>query len=396
MSTQRSSFATLSPITRSLSVLLLITLLVPLLAGCARPATPPASVPSSIPPAGPAPAGSSDPSPTVPSGTPGAGSAPTTDWPVSSPAAEGLDPGKLADLLAAIAGRQVNLHSVLIVRHGAIVLEEYFAGHGPEVPHIQYSVTKSFIATLIGIAIDQGLIPGVDEPLSTFFPVDSFDNPDPRKAAMTLEQVLTMSTGLDWKEGDPAYRQLYTSGDWIQFMLDLPLVEDPGSRFNYCSGCSHLLSGILQKATGLPAHKFAAEHLFGPLGIRSARWETDSQGLSIGGWGLNLTSRDMARLGYLYLHEGAWGEQRVISPEWVQAATQKHIATDGELGYGYQWWAYPSHGAYTALGRGGQTIFVVPNLDLVVVFTADLSGHEPVFALIDEFILPAVQDSPAD
>jgi len=136
---------------------------------------------------------------------------------------------------------------------------------------------------------------------------------------------------------------------------------------------------------------FAQKELFAPLGISSFSWDTDSKGIPIGGWGLQITPRDMAKLGYLYLHNGTWDGQQIVSAEWVRAATQKHVGTDSQLGYGYQWWIYPSFGAYTALGRNGQTIFVVPDLKLVIVTTAALDGHEEIFQLIEKYIVPAAQ-----
>jgi CubicO group peptidase (beta-lactamase class C family) len=173
-------------------------------------------------------------------------------------------------------------------------------------------------------------------------------------------------------------------------MLDKPMVAAPGSRFNYCSGCSHVLSAIVQGQTRMNTRDFAQRELFAALGIRDFAWDTDATGIPIGGWGLQLTPRDMAKLGYLYLHDGQWDGRQVISAAWVRAATARHTATDDLLGYGYQWWTYPTFGAYTALGRDGQTIFVVPDLDLVIVTTGAIKGHEAIFSLIETYIVPAV------
>jgi CubicO group peptidase (beta-lactamase class C family) len=137
---------------------------------------------------------------------------------------------------------------------------------------------------------------------------------------------------------------------------------------------------------------FAEQYLFKPLGITNARWDTDAEGIPVGGWGLQLTPRDMAKLGYLYLRHGQWAGQQIVSSEWVANATRNHTETDGELGYGYQWWTYPSLNAYTALGRDGQTVFVIPEKDLIVVTTAEMDNHDPIFQLIQRYILPAVQE----
>jgi CubicO group peptidase (beta-lactamase class C family) len=190
---------------------------------------------------------------------------------------------------------------------------------------------------------------------------------------------------------DATFRRLYGSRDWVKFVLDEPMRSQPDSQFIYCSGCSHVLSAIIQARTGMNTRDFAEQELFGPLGIRDVEWDTDSVGIPIGGWGLQLAPRDLAKLGYLYLNEGVWDGRQIVPAEWVRTATQTHTPSDTELGYGYQWWTYPRWGAYAALGRYGQTIFVVPELDLIVVTTAQLDGHDPIFKLIDDCIVPAVE-----
>jgi CubicO group peptidase (beta-lactamase class C family) len=297
-------------------------------------------------------------------------------------------------MLAAIEQQHLGFHSLLIIRNGYLISENYFGSYQSDMRHELYSVTKSFIATLIGIALDKGYIDGTDQRIVDFFPERTFDNLDEQKKAMTLEDTLTMRTGLDWEEGDPAYRALYTSPDWLEYMLDKPMAAAPGSEFNYCSGCSHVLSAVLQAATGTNPRDFAEQSLFKPLGISNVQWDVDAEGTPIGGWGLWLTPRDMAKLGYLYLRNGQWDGQQIVSAQWVENATRAHAETDGDLDYGYQWWTYPSLAAYTALGRGGQTIFVVPELDLIVVTTAGMDNHDEIFRLIQQYILPAVQESP--
>jgi CubicO group peptidase (beta-lactamase class C family) len=210
---------------------------------------------------------------------------------------------------------------------------------------------------------------------------------------MTLEHLLTMTSGLEWVEGDSAYRAIYASRDWVKSMMDMPMRSQPGAQFNYCSGCSHVLSAIVQAKTGRNVRDFAEKELFAPLGIVGARWDTDTQGIPIGGWGLQLTPREMAKLGFLYLHNGVWDGRQIVSAEWVRTATEKHTSTDSQLGYGYQWWIYPRWGAYAALGLNGQTIFVVPDLNLIIVTTAATDGHDAIFRLIDQYIVPAAQRS---
>jgi CubicO group peptidase (beta-lactamase class C family) len=319
---------------------------------------------------------------------------PTKGWRTSTPEEQGMEAGKLTQMLEAIQEQKLGLHSLLVIRHGYLVSETYFGSYQQDTRHELYSVTKSFISTLIGIALDKGAIDSTSHRVVDFFPGQTFASLDEQKRAMTLEDVLTMRTGLDWDEGDIAYHELYISPDWVQHMLDMPMVAAPGSQFNYCSGCSHLLSAILQQTTGMNPRDFAEKNLFKPLGISNARWESNPAGIPIGGWGLQLTPREMAKLGYLFLHNGQWDGQQIVSAGWVEIATRSHTGTGGSRGYGYQWWTVPSLGAYTALGLFGQTIMVIPGSDLVIVTTAQMENHDKIFQLIEQYIVPAVQRSP--
>jgi CubicO group peptidase (beta-lactamase class C family) len=365
-----------TPIYFSTQVVVLLCLLSAILAGC-----------------------SSSPASATPSKVPTLTSAvdtywPTEAWRTSIPEEQGMDSQRLAQMLTMIQQQHMNLHSLLIIRNGYLVSETYFGEYQPDTRHELYSCTKSFISTLVGIALDQGYIDRTDQRVVDFFPEQKFANLDEEKKAMTLEDLLTMRSGLDWQEADPVYGAMYRSSDWVQFVLDKPMAQPPGSQFNYCSGCSHILSAILQQTTGMNPRDFAEQYLFQPLGISNIQWDTDATGIPIGGWGLQITPRDMAKLGYLYLQEGQWDRQQIISAKWVENATQKHTETDGALGYGYQWWTYPSLAAYTAMGRYGQTIFVIPEANLVIVTTAQMDNHDEVFDLIEQYILPAAQKSP--
>ncbi len=320
---------------------------------------------------------------------------PTDGWRTATPAEQGMDAGKLAQMLDAVRVQELRLFSLLVIRHGYIVSETYFGSSDQQTARELYSCTKSFVGTLVGIAVDRGEIESVGQPVARLLPGRVFRNGSPEKDALTLENLLTMTSGLAWDEEDTTYAEMYRSADWVQYVLDKPLVDRPGTRFNYCSGCSHVLSAIVQANTGamrasMNTRDFAQQVLFDPLGIKDPAWSTDASGIPIGGWGLRLAPRDMAKLGFLYLHNGRWDGRQVVSEAWVKAATQKHVETDGRLGYGYQWWTYPRWGAYTALGRYGQTIFVIPSLDLVVVTTGQLENHEPIYQLIEQYVVPAV------
>ncbi len=305
-----------------------------------------------------------------------------------------MNAGLLNDMMAAVDAQAINLHSILVIRHGVLVAERYYGGFNESSRSEIYSVTKSFTSTLVGIALDKGLLGNVDQPVLGLFPDRSFENVDARKQAMTIKSLLTMTPGLEWEESDATYMQLYSSPDWLKAILDKPMEFDPGSTFDYDSGASHVLSAIIQRQTGMNTAEFARANLLGPLGITGFQWAADSSGLSIGGWGLQLTPREMAKLGYLFLHRGQWDGRQIVSSDWVNAATKTHILAGNTLGYGYQWWISADGSAYMALGRFGQAIYVKPDLDLIVVITAQEDNHDRALGLIGAYILPACWNGP--
>jgi CubicO group peptidase (beta-lactamase class C family) len=184
------------------------------------------------------------------------------------------------------------------------------------------------------------------------------------------------------------------SEDWVQFVLDLPMAGEPGERFEYCNGASHLLSGIIQETTGMSANEYAMDHLFGPLGISDVDWSSSPQGISVGYSELRMHSQDMAKIGYLYLNEGRWDGEQIVPSEWVVSSTSQFISATLEDGYGYQWWVDDS-GMYLALGYRGQFIYVIPEKEMVVVFTSSLEDNDFYVpqTLLNEFIIPAAVTS---
>ncbi len=308
-----------------------------------------------------------------------------------------MDSLPLADMLAEIEARGHAIDSVSVVRHGTLVLDAYVHPYGPERQHAIHSCTKSVVSALIGIAIEEGHIEGVDQRLLDLFPGRGVQGFDPAKASITLEHVLTMSSGLLCRDSY-LYRwrglqEMRQSEDWVQYMLDLPMAEEPGTHFEYCNGGSFLLSALLQEATGRTALEVAREHLFGPLGISDVDWPANPQGISIG-WGeVRMRPHDMLKVGYLYLNRGRWAGEQIVPAKWVAASTRKHIDGTLQIGYGYQWWV--ADGAYMALGYGGQYILVAPELDMVVVFTSQLAERDFYVPqrLFERYIRPAVQSS---
>ena len=325
---------------------------------------------------------------------------PTQAWEASTPEQQGMDSETLAEMLELIEKSDYGMDSVVIVRNGFLVLDAkiYPFATFMDTKHNIFSCTKSVVSALIGIAIDEGYIEGVDQPLLDFFPDLSAANLSGGKQAMTLEHLLTMTTGLECRDSYlydwDGLRLMMASDDWVQYMLDLPMIQAPGTRFEYCNGASFLLSAIIQETTGMPAINFAAEHLFTPLGIQEVGWDSNPQGINLGYGEMEMQPRDMAKIGYLYLNKGLWDGEQIVSTQWVEASTRQHIPATLQEGYGYQWWVDDS-GIYMALGYGGQYIVVVPEKELVVVFVSDLA--EVDFYLPDQllhmYILPAAKSS---
>jgi len=300
---------------------------------------------------------------------------PTREWRRSSPEAQGMDSRVLAEAFDYVRQRQIPIHSLQIVRNGFLVLDAYFWPFTNGTPHDVASVTKSVTSTLVGIAIGRHELTGVTEPLLPVFGGRPVANRDTRKGRITIEHLLTMTSGLDCHvdHGEITLSRMMASPDWIQFMLDLRMVAEPGSRFEYCSGGMHLLSGVVTRSTGVDALGFARRELFGPLGIADAAWPVDHQGIAHGWGDLRLQPRDMARLGYLWLQGGRWEDRQLVPADWMRAAVQVHSRPGFSPGqqYGYGLWVYPDRTPpmFEALGRGGQRISVVPGTNLVVVFT---------------------------
>ncbi|MHA2332474.1 MAG: serine hydrolase domain-containing protein [Candidatus Hodarchaeales archaeon] len=326
----------------------------------------------------------------------------TSSWPTSSPDEQGINSTVLTNMYTYINDNMKKIDSVLIIRNGFLISEKYFNGYTRSSKHEIHSCTKSITSALIGIAIDKSYIDTVDQKVVDFFPGRTFSNLDSRKQNLTLEHLLTMTTGLDWGESTPPpgfgvigrdYYYMITSDDWVQHVLDKPMLHDPGEVFNYNSGASHVLSAIIQKTTGMETSLFAQEYLFNPLAIDPAdvTWPVDPEGIAIGGSSLRMSPQDMAKIGYLYLNNGTWYDKQIVPAEWVEKSTRGHTHLASFEYYGYQWWLETINrnediNGYHALGYNGQMIFVIPELDLVVVFTA--GGHYPV-NLLSDYIIPA-------
>ena len=297
---------------------------------------------------------------------------PTNGWLTSTPEEQKMDSTKLEEMMEHIDEHDYAIDSILVVRNGYIVWEEYPSFYTMTTPHQIRSATKSFTSAVLGIAIQEGYIENVDQKVVDFFPEKNIQNLDSRKESITIEHLLTMSEGLDWFHSlGGTTGEMFASRDWVQFVLNRPMVREPGEEWYYHGGASHLLSAIITETTGRSAYEFAREFLFDPLNMTSVSWPPDPQGNSMGYSDLYISSRDMAKFGYLFLNNGSWEGEQIISEEWVAESIKSHFFPYEGQGYGYQWWTIPHTRIYQASGLYGQRILVIPELDMVIVFTAD-------------------------
>lgn len=317
---------------------------------------------------------------------------PTEGWRFSTPEEQGMDSEKLADALEFLLEQDsYNIHSLTVIRNGYMVVDAYFYPFEPYTLHDVASVTKSFTATLVGIAIQQGYLAGVEEPVLSFFVDREITNLDAYKEAQTVEDLLTMRTGYACfgSGGEITLQQMLASPDWIQFTLDLPMLGAPGETWEYCSPGVHLLSAIVTHTTGQPLQDFAQITLFNPLGFEENRLPTDLYGYAHGWGNLHITPHDMAKLGLLYLNDGVWDGTRLLPEGWVTTATSP--AGNGTGHYGYLWWL--DDDGYSARGRGGQFVFVIPEENLIVVTTAGGGQQRLAKDVVNHFIRPAIQSN---
>ena len=314
---------------------------------------------------------------------------PTKEWQTSTPEEQGMDSKELAKLvdfgtrrILAAPGVTLSsmLDSLLVVRHGKIVVEAYYAPYATGIPHTINSVTKAVISTLTAIAWKDRLLDSPNHRVLDFFDRRSIATVDDRREAITVQSLLDMTSGIEWTEplnGRPdSLVEWERSPDWVKFILDRPMSSAPGDAFNYNSGNTHLLSAIITKLTGMSALEYAKAKLFGPLGIDDVSWQHDPQGISNGGYGLYLHPRDMAKVGYLYLHNGAWEGKQLVPPAWIDKvshATVKMTPLESGLRYSNLFWAFPDKHVYMAVGYHRQVIMVFPDLDIVAVTTGRAS-----------------------
>jgi len=318
----------------------------------------------------------------------------------------GLDSAAIGRVVAGVVdGKYPDLHSLLVWRHGRLVAEEYFYDYDRERPHQMRSATKSVVSALVGLAIDRGLIASDTERVTPLLPYDTFTNPDPRKARLTLRDLLTMRSGFacdDWNGDSPGNEsKVYLSADWPKFVLDLPMIADPGTKGSYCSGNVAVAGRIVERAAKSSLPSFARANLFEPLGIHDVRWNYALASSNAATFAqVYLRPRDMLKLGILFFQKGAWNGRQVISRAWVERSTAKWSRV-GDQDYGYFWWhqwidvATPSGTKRVemvdASGNGGQKIYLIPSLDAIVVMTGgSYNTNSPPTAIMRNELLPAM------
>ena len=320
--------------------------------------------------------------------------------------AEEIDSASVFSFFRALPSeKEHGIHSILLVKDQSLVLEEYFDGYSASKTHDIRSATKSITALLIGIALDKGLIKSIDDPVSNYLANYQMKNPDERKGKITLRHLLTMSAGWecnDWnKQSEGQEDKMYKKKDWVQFVLDLPMQNEPGDTSLYCTGGIIVLGEILRQASGMEVDTFAEKYLFQPLGITNCQWSFFGKDNKVDTGGhLHLAPRDMAKIGQLVLNKGRWDGKTIVSEEWIDTITTVHTNI-GNMKYGFLWWGIPFKvngkevPGICATGNGGQYIMMVPSLNLMAVFTGgnfNSPKAQVPFQIMNNVILPAQQE----
>lgn len=320
--------------------------------------------------------------------------------PRSSPQKEGVNASGILKFLEAVEGSSYEFHSLMILRNGKVIAEGWWHPYEPALKHTMYSVSKSFTATAIGFAVDEGRL-SVDDKVISFFPDQLPDSVSLHLQALSIQHLLTMSVG---HGQDPTW-QVVSSDHWAEAFLNTPIPNAPGSKFLYNTAATYMLSAILQKVTGQTLLDYLTPRLFKPLGISGMDWEPDPHGIHTGGYGLRLKTEDMAKFGQLFLQKGQWQDKQVLPVGWVEEASSAKIIQDPGApqeqveqsdwlqGYGYQMWRSRHH-SFRADGAFGQYILVLPELEAVIAITSETGDMQGELNLVWEHLLPAF-DQPA-
>ncbi len=312
-----------------------------------------------------------------------------------------IDTTLIYKLFNQLNGGEHKIHSVLLVNNGQLVIEEYYNGYSANNPHDLRSVTKSIRSILMGIAIDKGFIEDINDPISKYLKVPiPQKNISELKKKITIKHLLTMSGGFDCNDWDKKSKgredKVYGKKDWLQYALNLPMINEPGTVSHYCSLGAILIAEIISQASGMTIDQFAQKHLFTPLGIDNVSWGHTHQKVIPSAKRLYLTTRDMLKIGQLILDKGKWGKIQVISEAWVEESTTVKTKITG-IDYGYFWWNIPFKvegkviHSKVATGNGGQYIMVIPEMKIVAAFTGGAYNSEEdklAFNIMSHVFLP--------
>lgn len=319
--------------------------------------------------------------------------------PRSLPEAQGVSSAGLLDFVNAVEAGKLNLHSLMVVRHGKVIAEGWWAPYAPALKHTLYSLSKSFTSSAIGLAVAEKKLT-VEDKVVSFFPENVPATVSPNLAAMRVKDLLMMATGHD-KDSTGSLRS-DPDNNWVKAFLAQPVEHEPGTFFVYNSGATYMLSAIIQKVTGQKLLDYLKPRLFEPLGIEGADWETDPKGIATGGWGLRIRTEDIAKFGQLYLQKGMWNGKRLLPEAWIEDATKFQIQSKGGSrpkeendwlqGYGYQFWRC-RNGAYRGDGAYGQYCIVMPQQDTVVAITSETSDMQAILDQVWKHILPGIQQT---
>lgn len=311
------------------------------------------------------------------------------------PETQGVSSSSVTAFVEAVEQQIHDLHSFMLLRHGAVVAEGWWSPYGPDRPHMLFSLSKSFTSTAVGLAISEGRL-SLDDRVLPFFPGEAPARISSNLDAMQVRHLLSMSTG--HAADTMPYLQRRRAGNWIRAFLARPVKYQPGTHFLYNTGATYMLSAIVQRVTGVMLLDYLQPRLFKPLGIQSPTWEVSPQGIHTGGFGLSITTEDIARFGQLYLQKGRWNGQQLVPEAWIAQATSRQIANDGEAsadwrqGYGFQFWRC-RHGAYRGDGAFGQYCIVMPDQDAVLAITGGLDDMQAVLNLVWQHLLPAMSQA---
>jgi CubicO group peptidase (beta-lactamase class C family) len=319
----------------------------------------------------------------------------TASWAISTPEAQGMDSGRLEQASDALADLPYSW-SFLVIRHDALVFERYYHGSAKNQSNNVHSASKSIWGAAIGIAVDEGLIPGVDTTVASMLPSRYVAVMGPQTRTVEVRDLLTMTSGSQWEE-DATETQIERTPDWIAATLRLPRAATPGTEFNYSTGDSHLSSAVLTSATETTACEFVHEKLLAPLGIVAEHWGRDPQGYFSGGYNFYVTPRELAKFGLLYLHNGRWHGRRIVPADWVETSMTDQVDAGAPYSYGYDFWLRDIAGHHVAMawGYGGQMVYIVKDLGLVVVMTTNTRDFAPDSfdgsTIIEDDVLPAAR-----